>query len=195
MTQPRRGRPGYDREQILEGAVEVFIEQGYDAASVATLAARLGLTKSALYHHFSSKEAVLEAALDTALQALDGVLARPDVREGPPLERLTAAIRATTQALVDNLPSVTLLLRVRGNSPTEVAALQHRRAFDDAVTAVVREAQQEGAVRAELDPALTTRLLVGMVNSLTEWYRPGSRSSAAVVDAVAAIALDGLRPR
>ena len=46
---PKRGRPGYDREQVLAVAVRVFNEQGYDATSVADLSATLGLTKSALY--------------------------------------------------------------------------------------------------------------------------------------------------
>ena len=48
----RRGRPGYDRDGILAVAVQLFNEQGYDATSVSDLARRLGLAKSALYHHF-----------------------------------------------------------------------------------------------------------------------------------------------
>ena len=43
----------------------LFNEQGYDATSVSDLAVRLGLTKSAMYHHFSSKEQLLEMALAT----------------------------------------------------------------------------------------------------------------------------------
>ena len=60
----RRGRPGYDRDEVLAAAVTLFNEQGYDATSVSDLAARLGLTKSAMYHHFSSKEQLLEMALE-----------------------------------------------------------------------------------------------------------------------------------
>ena len=59
IAAPRRGRPGYDRDQVLAIAVALFNEQGYDATSVADLAMRLGLTKSALYHHFDSKEQLL----------------------------------------------------------------------------------------------------------------------------------------
>src|SRR5690606_5824258 len=70
----RRGRPGYDQAQVLEIAVQVFNEQGYDATSVSTLAERLGLSKSALYHHFSSKEQLLETALEQALGDLEEVL-------------------------------------------------------------------------------------------------------------------------
>ena len=49
-------------------------------------------------------------------------------------------------------------------------------------------------MRADLDPALVTRLLFGMVNSLTEWWRPGGAHTADdVADAIVAVAFDGLR--
>ena len=60
----RRGRPGHDREAVLRAAIDLFIEQGYDATSISDLAGSLGVTKSAVYHHFPSKESLLGAALD-----------------------------------------------------------------------------------------------------------------------------------
>ncbi|WP_345800380.1 TetR/AcrR family transcriptional regulator [Microbacterium sp. AZCO] len=192
-TPARRGRPGYDRSQILEVAVALFNEQGYDATSVADLAARLGLTKSALYHHFDSKEQLLAEALDDALGALEEVLDQPD---GSPAERLEAVLRGAVRVLSDRLPSVTLLLRVRGNSDTERAALERRRAFDQRVTTLVQEAQDAGLVRADIDGAVTTRLIFGMVNSLVEWYRPGGPIDRdQLAHDVVTIALDGMRTR
>ncbi|MCK2029179.1 TetR/AcrR family transcriptional regulator [Microbacterium galbinum] len=190
----RRGRPGYDRRGLLDAAVAVFNESGYDGTSVAALAARLGLSKAALYHHFSSKEEILETALDEALDGLEGVLASTDaVRPG---DRLAAVLEGAVGVLVAHLPSVTLLLRVRGNSEVERRALERRRAFDQAVTAIVRAAQEEGAVRADVDASVATRLLFGMVNSLVEWYRPsGPEGAEALARDVLAVALDGLRTR
>jgi AcrR family transcriptional regulator len=190
----RRGRPGYDRRGLLDAAVAVFNESGYDGTSVAALAARLGLSKAALYHHFSSKEEILETALDEALDGLEGVLAATDaVRPG---DRLAAVLEGAVGVLVAHLPSVTLLLRVRGNSEVERRALDRRRAFDQAVTAIVRAAQEEGAVRADVDASVATRLLFGMVNSLVEWYRPsGPEGAEALARDVLAVALDGLRTR
>src|SRR5699024_11253999 len=52
----RPGRPGYDRETLLDTIIEVFTTHGYDAASLDMLARRLGISKAALYHHFDSKE-------------------------------------------------------------------------------------------------------------------------------------------
>ncbi|MGN7964488.1 TetR/AcrR family transcriptional regulator [Microbacterium sp. 22179] len=190
----RRGRPGYDRRGLLDAAVAVFNESGYDGTSVAALAARLGLSKAALYHHFSSKEEILETALDEALDGLEGLLASTDaVRPG---DRLAAVLEGAVGVLVAHLPSVTLLLRVRGNSEVERRALERRRAFDQAVTAIVRAAQEEGAVRVDVDASVATRLLFGMVNSLVEWYRPsGPEGAEALARDVLAVALDGLRTR
>src|SRR5687767_3442385 len=115
-TPARRGRPGYDRDQVLAVAVALFNEQGYDATSVADLASRLGLTKSALYHHFDSKEQLLALALDEALGGLEGMLDASDATADDPAERLGAVLRGAVRVLVDKLPYVTLLLRVRGNS-------------------------------------------------------------------------------
>lgn len=193
QTPARRGRPGYDRDQILEIAVQVFIEQGYEATSVASLAARLGLSKSALYHHFASKEALLEVALDEALGGLEGVLR--DAGDGSARDRLEQVLRGAVLVLIDRLAYVTLLLRVRGNSDVERAALERRRAFDREVTGLVQAAQAEGTVRADVDPSVATRLLFGMVNSIVEWYRPsGGEGGAELARDVLAVALDGLAP-
>ena len=190
----RRGRPGYDREQMLHAAVALFNEQGYDATSVAALAARLGLSKAALYHHFSSKEEVLEVAVGAALDGLEGVLA--DATATSAGDRLAEVLRGAVSVLVAQLPADTLLLRVRGNSEVERRALERRRAFDQAVTEIVRAAQADGAVRADVDASVATRLLFGMVNSLVEWYRPGGPEDAeALARDVLTVALDGLRTR
>jgi AcrR family transcriptional regulator len=192
----RRGRPGYDREQVLAVAVELFNEQGYDATSVADLAQRLGLTKSALYHHFDSKEQLLALALDEALSGLEGVLDAPASIEPEPAERLAAVLRGAVLVLVDRLPYVTLLLRVRGNSDVERAALERRRAFDHQVTALVAEAQAAGSVRSDVDGPVVTRLVFGMVNSLVEWYRPGGAiDRERLAHDVVTVALDGMRTR
>lgn len=190
----RRGRPGYDREQMLESAVRVFNEVGYDATSVAALTERLGLSKAALYHHFDSKEQVLDASLERALGSLEAVLDTEEAMSGSAIDRLAAVLRGAVAVLVAELPHVTLLLRVRGNSEVERRALTRRRAFDQRIAALVRRAQREGSVRGDIEAAVAARLLFGTVNSIVEWYRPGGPEGAdRLADDVVAVALDGLR--
>ncbi|MCU1684406.1 MAG: TetR family transcriptional regulator [Amycolatopsis sp.] len=195
MTAPaKRGRPGYDLETLLLVAVKLFNERGYDGTSMEDLSRKLGITKSAIYHHVPSKQELLRLAVDRALGGLFGVAREAEATEGRAVDRLEHLVRGSIAVLVEQLPFVTLLLRVRGNTKVERAALSRRREFDTIVTELVKQAEAEGDLRPDIDPAVTARLLFGMVNSLTEWYRPRSGSSAAeIADAVYKIAFDGLR--
>jgi AcrR family transcriptional regulator len=190
----RRGRPGHSLDSLLDIAVAAFNERGYDATSMDELATRLGVTKSAIYHHVSSKVELPRLALDRALDALFAVTEEPGATTGPAIDRLEHVVRGSVRVLTAELPFVTLLLRVRGNSAVEQEALQRRRRFDRIVTDLVRAAEEEGDVRPDVDPAVTSRLLFGAVNSLTEWYRPDrGLDAAAVADALVAITFEGLR--
>lgn len=190
----RRGRPGYDQQGILDVAVAAFNQYGYDATSMGVLADRLGLSKSAIYHHFASKDEILDRALDAALGALEGVLSEADAATGRAADRLDLVLRGAVHVLVDKLPYVTLLLRVRGNTEVERRALARRRAFDKTVTALVSEAQAEGSLRSDIDASVVSRLAFGMINSIVEWYRAGGREDAdRLADDVVAVVLDGLR--
>ncbi|MCM3779506.1 TetR/AcrR family transcriptional regulator [Microbacterium hydrocarbonoxydans] len=197
MQSARRGRPGYDQQGILAVAVAAFNEYGYDATSIGMLAERLGLSKSAIYHHFGSKDEILDRALDSALSSLEAVVEdEPADAGGGAAGRLERVLRGAVHVLVDQLPAVTLLLRVRGNTDVERTALSRRRTFDRRITALVSAAQSEGALRDDIDASVAARLTFGMINSIVEWYRPGGREGAdRLADDVVAIALDGLRKR
>lgn len=192
----RRGRPGYDRESLLAVAVELFNERGYDGTSMEDLARRLGITKSAIYHHVRGKQELLRLAVN---RALDGIFAEVDklgAVDGRAVDRLEHLVRGSVVVLAERLPFVTLLLRVRGNTEVERAALARRRQFDHIVGELVAKAAAEGDLRSDIEPATAARLLFGMVNSLIEWYRPrGGTGAGELADLVTAVAFDGLRVR
>jgi AcrR family transcriptional regulator len=195
--QLRRGRPGHDQETVVRRAVQVFNDQGYDATSMGDLARALGLTKSAIYHHVPSKAHLLRVALDEALDGLTAALVEAestgDATMGSAYERLRRAVRGSVRVLVEQQPSVTLLLRVRGNSDVEVEALRRRRDIDHRLAALVRAAAAEGTLRADIDPDLASRLVFGMVNSLVEWYRAdGPLGADELAEALTAVAFEGL---
>lgn len=191
-----RGRPArYTREGLLDLVVGVFNERGYEGASMEDLAKASGFTKSTFYHHVSGKEELLRMAVNRALDALSTALDETCAGDGNPSRQLEDAIRRTTEVLIAELPYVTLLLRVRGNTEIERAALARRRAIDSRLATLVKAAVDAGEVRNDIDPRLVSRLLFGMVNSITEWYRPGARSASrkSTVDAVVGLALEGLK--
>ncbi|GFH02087.1 TetR/AcrR family transcriptional regulator [Mycolicibacterium hippocampi] len=188
------GRPGYDLDSLLAVAVGVFIQRGYDGTSMEHLSAKLGISKSSIYHHVSGKEELLRLATDRALDALFAATEASDTTSGSAIDRLENLVKRSIHVLVGELPYVTLLLRIRGNTAVERRALARRREFDHIVGDLVQEACDDGTIRPGVDPALTSRLIFGTVNSLIEWYRPSRNLGAdEVADAVAAMVFDGLR--
>lgn len=202
MTDPpatrtgRRGRPGYDLESLLAVAVEEFNRRGYDGTSMEDLSRRLGITKSAIYHHVPGKEELLRLAVNRALDGLFAEVSRLSAVSGRAVDRLESLLRGSVAVLVERLPFVTLLLRVRGNTQVERQALERRREFDRIVSDLVAQAAAEGDLRPDIDPSTAARLLFGLINSLVEWYRPrGETSAAELADIVTTMAFDGLRVR
>ena len=202
---PRRDT--YTTESLLSVAVAEFNVRGYDGTSMEDLAKAAGISKSSIYHHVAGKEELLRLAVTRALDGLFAVLDEPALADAGAAKQLAYVLDRTCQELVRNLPYVTLLLRVRGNSETERAALARRREFDHRVAELVHAAVEEGDLRPDLDPRLTSRLIFGLVNSVSEWYRPeADAGSDGVVDgvtpggreiarALTTLVFDGLRRR
>ncbi|GAA0351145.1 TetR/AcrR family transcriptional regulator [Streptomyces olivoreticuli] len=193
MTMAKRDT--YTPESLLAVAVTVFNERGYDGTSMEHLSKAAGISKSSIYHHVKGKEELLRLAISRALDGLFAVLDEPRAVSGRAIERLEYVTRRTVEVLMDELPYVTLLLRVRGNTDTERWAMERRREFDHQVAELLKRAAADGDLRPDVDVRLATRLLFGMINSVVEWYRPerGGATSEEVADAVVRTAFAGLR--
>ncbi len=189
-------RDTYTPESLLAVAVEVFNERGYDGTSMEHLSQAAGISKSSIYHHVKGKEELLRRSISRALDGLFGILREPGALEGAAIDRLQYVVRRTAEVLMAELPYVTLLLRVRGNTDTERWAMERRREFDHEVAELLKTAAADGDLRPDVDVRLATRLLFGMINSIVEWYRPGRGGAATsdeVADAVVRTAFAGLR--
>jgi AcrR family transcriptional regulator len=193
MTAVRRDT--YTPESLLAVAVAVFNERGYDGTSMEHLAKAAGISKSSIYHHVTGKEELLRRAVSRALDGLFAILDEDGARTGRPAAQLEHVVRRMVEVLTAELPYVTLLLRVRGNTGTERWALERRREFDQRVAELMRAAAADGDVRADVDVRLATRLVFGMINSVVEWYRPGERDAPDhdLADTVGRLVLTGLR--
>jgi AcrR family transcriptional regulator len=188
-------RDTYTPETLLSVAVRVFNERGYDGTSMEHLSKAAGISKSSIYHHVSGKEELLRRAVSRALDRLFAILEEEHARAGRPADRLEHVVRRMVEVLIAELPYVTLLLRVRGNTETERWALERRRDFDHRVAELLKAAAAEGDVRGDVEVRLVTRLVFGMINSIVEWYRPDVRGASGreVADAVVRLVFSGLR--
>lgn len=169
-------RGAYDRETVLRMCVDAFNEHGYEATSMGMLSKVLGISKSGIYHHVSSKEEILEVASDRALAALEGVRDECEAMSVDAVGAVTWTavleylLRETVRLAVEERPYVALLLRLRGNSPVETAALERRRELTHYTEDLMVKAAAAGELSAAVNPRLQARLQLGMVNSVVEWF-------------------------
>lgn len=186
-------RVPYTLDRLVEVAVRVFTERGYDGTSITHLAQAAGLSRSSIFHHVESKEQLLRLGLERAVGPLLASTTEPGATTGRAVDRLTYLIRRDVAILTERLPYVRLLIGVHGNTATERWALEQRRAFDRFVAGLVQEAVDEGDVRADVDARTTARLIFGTINSLAEWYRPTpDRTPAQLADQVCSLLLRGI---
>jgi TetR/AcrR family transcriptional regulator len=102
------------RDEILDEATRLFAERGYEGASMADLAERVGMRKASLFYHFASKEVLYAAVLERLLAAFGRMIARAAASDGPELsfpERLDALGDGIIDVFVEQPYAARLLLR------------------------------------------------------------------------------------
>ena len=191
-----KSRKAYNFDALLDVAVRVFLERGYDGSSLDQVARAAGITKASIYYHARGKEELLLRGAGRAFDALYAVLQEPESSSGPAVDRLKHVVRRTIEITMTMTPEVALLLRVRGNTRAEKRILERRREFDHLIAELVEAAQKEKSIRDDLDARLATRLLFGMLNSISEWFRKeGAMGAPELADAVFKLAFAGLERR
>jgi AcrR family transcriptional regulator len=188
-----KSRKAYNFDALLDVAVRVFLDRGYDGSSLDQVARAAGITKASIYYHARGKEELLLRGAGRAFDALLAVLQEPEASSGPAIERLKHVVQRTIEITIVMTPEVALLLRVRGNTRAEKRILERRREFDHVIAEMFGAAQKEKSIRDDVDARLATRLLFGMLNSITEWYRhEGVLRAPELADAVFKLAFAGL---
>jgi AcrR family transcriptional regulator len=161
-------------DDVVDIALIVFLEQGYDGTSMADLSAAAGITKSSLYHHVSSKEELLRLGIDRALSAQKAMLDEEEATDRTPSERLRTVTRRTCMLIVSLIPETAVLVRARGRTETEQWAIRERRLLDDRLAKLIAHSwADEGRSFDASAPAVAARLVFGMLSSVVDWYRPG----------------------
>ncbi len=186
-----------NRDQILDASAQIIRQKGYHAASMQDIANAVNLQKASLYHHFSSKQEILLALLDQALDLLIERVSAVLARDLPADEKLAQAMRVYLGSLDEHaaLASV-LLLEHRSLDPEyHDRHIPRRDRFERLWRDLIQEGVESGAFHAT-DSAMTARALLGVMNWTITWYHPdGQYSSRHISDSFAALFLDGLRGR
>jgi TetR/AcrR family transcriptional regulator len=149
---------------ILSAGVRLFSEQGFDGVSMRGVAQAAGVSKANIYHHFSSKEALYLAILQSSAAETAALVENLADGAGGFDERLKDFSKAYQHHLFDRHLTSRLLLR-EALSGDEIKG---KKIADQVVGNVFRRmisilcaGQEAGVLRDELDPALCAFLLMG----------------------------------
>lgn len=164
---PHRPRPAEDSSPraILHAAEALFSEQGFDATSVNAIARRAQVSKANVFYHFGSKRELYLSVLRSACETSNRLLLAQatDSRTAYP-QRLSEFAARHLGALLATPQSTWLVLRGLVEDTGQDAGALAGHVFGanfERLVGLIREGQQGGFIRAELDPALVALLLVG----------------------------------
>ena len=194
------GKAEATRQSILEGAARIFRRDGYAAARLTDIAAEIGMKAGSLYYHFGSREALVEAVMESGTRrahrgVLDALAALPPGAAA--LARLAAAIeRHLVMVLAqEDIASATIKLIWQAPAPVRDKVLTEQRAYGALWRGLLEEARAAGAIRPDLDLSVTRMAIMGALNWSADWYRPGRLTPEEIARDIAAMVIGGLAPR
>src|SRR6187431_1964703 len=161
------------RETILEAAAQVFRQKGFHGASMQDIAEAVNLQKASLYHHVSSKQEILLALLDRALELLLERISAISNQSIPADEKLQQMIRAYLQILAENtdLSAVLLFEHCSLEGKQHARHVPNRDKFETLWRTVLADGVRTKRFVCE-DVSIATRAILGITNWTITWYRP-----------------------
>jgi len=199
-AQPKAGETSSaptPREAIIDVAVRLFGEQGYNATTMRDIAKAVGILPGSLYAHIDSKETLLIEIVEKGIErflAIDRLLAASD---GSPEARMRIAICEHVKAVAEN-PERTLVVFHQWrflSGPNRTRAIAMRRRYAKAFMKIVTDGIASGDFNARLDARLAVFGVLGALNWTPEWYSPsGPMSAEEIGQKMADSLINGLRP-
>lgn len=168
VSEKRRRR----RRDILTAALRAVREKGYHATTLDDIARRLGVQKTALYHYFPDKEAILYACHRESLAEVDRLLRDARAHHRSPDRQLRFLIREHVRVMTDTLEGSPLAFEVPALSrerQTEIVAARDR--YERGLRAIIAAGIAAGEFRP-VDPKIAAFAMLGAINWIARWYRP-----------------------
>ncbi|MGC2247365.1 MAG: TetR/AcrR family transcriptional regulator [Terriglobales bacterium] len=172
--QEHRSEP---RQEILRAAARLFQQQGYDATSMNDVAAALKLSKGGLYHHFQSKDEILFHIMSHAMDITEERVIKAARRVEDPEERLRTLIRLHIGVVLSEEDrEITVMLHENHPLPPALRRKINGRKKDyiHFVEILIADVQRQRKTLSEVSPRAAAFALLGMINWIYQWYKPGS---------------------
>ena len=154
------------REQIAEAALSLVADRGLSRLSMAAVARRVGLVPSAIYRHFKNKDEVLLAVLDRIETRMEENVRAAGEETPDPLQRIRGLLMRHVRFLREGraVPRLIFADDFHRGHPERNARVQRIIAgYLGRIGQFVRQGQEEGGIRPDLDPATIAMMVLGIV--------------------------------
>lgn len=186
------------RDHLVKLAADLFARKGFQATTVREIADEAGILSGSLYHHFDSKETIVDEVLTTFLDDLVTRYRAALESGGSPREVLAEMVRIGFGTLEPHRAAITVMQ----NDWNYLRSLPGDR-FDYLVRSEdeveqmwleqIKAGQAAGELRADVDPKLTYRMIRDTIWVAVRWFRPGGRlNTAGLAEHYITMLFDGL---
>ena len=184
------------RSELLRIAAELFATKGFKNTTVRDIAEAAGILSGSLYHHFDSKESMIDEVLSTFQEELFGKYDEILASDEDARSKLERAVRVSFEA-IDQHPHEVAIFQNEADylgRSERFGYLAERNAQSRNVwMTLLREGVKTGVLRPDLDVELTYRFIRDTVWVAVRWYRPGKKlSHKDIADQYLHILLDGI---
>jgi AcrR family transcriptional regulator len=185
------------RDEILAIAAELFAERGFAATTVREIADAAGILSGSLYHHFDSKESMVDELVRGLLDRLGDAYRRIAATAGDPPQMLRALVREAFAAIATERATVAVMVN-EWNLFVTFPRFAYLRDVEEQTefiwAGVLARGAATGAFRADLDSRMLYRMLRDAIWVSVRWYRPdGPDGPQQIADAYVDVLLRGIR--
>jgi TetR/AcrR family transcriptional regulator len=160
------------RAEILHAALRAFREQGYHATTLDDIAEHVGVRKTALYHYFPDKEAILYECHRESLAEVRRLMTIAGKSAESASERLALVIKEHVRVMIETLEGSPLAFEVTALSPErQTEIIRARDKYERGLRKIIDGGVKAGEFR-QVDSKLAVFAILGAINWIAKWYRP-----------------------
>ena len=169
------------REHLVRLAAELFAEKGFQATTVRNIAEEAGILSGSLYHHFDSKESIVDEILSGFFDDLMASY-RAVLEQGlDPRETIAGLVRIAFGTLEPHRAAITVMQN-DWNYLKSMERFAYLTKAEDEVEKMwvdtIKDGQRAGLFRDDIDAKLTYRMIRDTIWVAIRWFRPGGRLNA-----------------
>ena len=184
------------REHLVRLAAELFAKKGFQATTVREIADEAGILSGSLYHHFDSKESIVDEVLSSFFNELLTANRAAVEEGGDPQQIISALVRIAFGTLEPHRAAITVMQN-DWNYLSSLPRFGYLTKAEDETESIwvdqIKRGQETGLFRPDIDAKLTYRMIRDTIWVAIRWFRPGGRlGTKGLADHYLKVLFDGI---